>query len=686
MKYRVPCIITSLLLSCTLVFAQEFPQRDVDLEVLADEIFGFQDQDLNYQELYETMAQLLAHKVDLNTASPEELRFLNLLTEQQVQNLVAYRNETGKLLSVYELQTVPGFDSEIIHKIIPFVRVDGVEQGNLFRRILSEPNNYLITRFDRTIQTKRGFKSSESSDTKFKGDNSDLYIRFRTSKPGDFSMGFTLEKDAGEQVTWSPAGKQYGFDFMSFHAQVLNKSRLKNLIVGDYQTQFGQGLLLGGSFGFGKGSEAVTTVRRSNLGFLPYTSANETGYKRGAALTYQIIRNVYFSAFYSNAPHDATVTSDSLEDTSVTSFQTTGLHRNENELSGRSSLREQNYGAVFNFKKGAVDAGLIYNTIDYSIPVNRVPRPYNQFTFSGNSLSNAGAFMNYTLHNFTFFSEAARTINNGYGFTGGVLGSLTPKFDVAIHLRNYQRSFQSPYANALSENSNAQNESGVYWGWKYRWSKKLSLSGYTDLFQFPWLRYRSYAPSEGHEWLLRVNYQPSRNVVIFIQAREESKVRNLSDAEATLYRTAAGVKRNYCLNFDYPVSDKIKMKTRAQFSTYQIEGNVTKGMIILHDIHADLGKLALTARYAIFDTQDFDNRQYVYERDVWLAYSLPAYYGTGLRSFILVEYAFSKQVTLWLRYAHTRYTDRDAIGSGVDQIAGKEKDDLRIQARIKILN
>ena len=460
MKYRVPCIITSLLLSCTLVFAQEFPQRDVDLEVLADEIFGFQDQDLNYQELYETMAQLLANKVDLNTASPEELRFLNLLTEQQVQNLVAYRNETGKLLSVYELQAVPGFDSEIIHKIIPFVRVDGVQHVNLFRRILSEPNNYLITRYDRTIQTKRGFKSIESSDTKFKGDNSDLYIRFRTSKPGDFSMGFTLEKDAGEQVTWSPAGKQYGFDFMSFHIQILNKGWLKNLIVGDYQTQFGQGLVLGGSFGFGKGSEAVTTVRRSNLGFLPYTSANETGYKRGAALTYQIIRNVYFSAFYSNAPRDATVTSDSLEDTSVTSFQTTGLHRNENELSGRSSLREQNYGAIVNFKKGAVDAGLIYNTIDYSIPVNHVPRPYNQFTFSGNSLSNAGAFMNYTLHNFTFFSEAARTINNGYGFTGGVLGSLTPKLDVAIHLRNYQRSFQSPYANALSENSNAQNESG----------------------------------------------------------------------------------------------------------------------------------------------------------------------------------------------------------------------------------
>jgi len=667
----------------TPLFAQDYPQKEVDLEVLADEIFGFQDLDLNYQELYENMALLLANKINLNTASAEELRFLNLLTEKQVQSLLEYRTSAGTLLSVYELQSVPGFDLNTINKIISFVKVENAEGGSLLKRIFSEENNYLIARYHQPLEEKQGF-TSEVPERKFKGDEGDLYMRFRTSKPGDFSLGFTLEKDAGEQIILNTANKQYGFDFMSAHVQLLNKGKLKNFIIGDYQTQFAQGLLLGGSFGYGKGSEAVMTVRRSNLGFLPYTSASETGYKRGAAATYELLRHVYLSAFYSNALRDATVGRDTLEDSSISSFQATGFHRNENELATRHRIREQHYGAVLNFRKGAIDGGIILNRLAYSIPVDRDAQPYNQFTFEGTQLTHAGIFLNYTFHNFTFFSEAAQTVHSGYGITTGLLGSLTPKFDIALHVRNYQRNFYSPYSNAFSENSVPQNESGIYWGWKYRWNKKFSASGYMDLFRFPWLRYRSYAPSDGHEWLVRFNYQPSKDVMIFIQAREESKVRNSSGTETNLYETFQGTKRNYWINVDYPVSDKIKMKTRAQFSTYDFEESTTKGMAILQDISIDLGKLSLAGRYAIFDTQDYDNRQYVYERDVWLTYSLPAYEGRGVRNYIMAEYSFTKKFTVWIRYAHTRYTDRNEIGSGVDTISGNERNDIRIQTRIKI--
>ena len=38
-----------------------------------------------------------------------------------------------------------------------------------------------------------------------------------------------VEKDAGEEITWNPDKKQYGFDYNSFHAQVLNKGKIKNL-------------------------------------------------------------------------------------------------------------------------------------------------------------------------------------------------------------------------------------------------------------------------------------------------------------------------------------------------------------------------------------------------------------------------------------------------------------------------
>lgn len=663
--------------------SQEYPKKEVDLEILADQLFGFQDLDLNYQELYENMALLLSNPLNLNKANAEELRFLNILSELQIQNLLNYKTENGYLLSVYELQAIPEFDLPTIYKIIPFVTVDNnTSPFSLWTRIREEDNNYLILRYERTLQSKQGFQQAASEPSQFKGNENEMYIRFRTSHPGDFSFGFTIEKDAGEQITWNTNQRQYGIDFYSFHAQIQNKGKLKNLIVGDYQTQFAQGLLLGGSFGYGKGSEAVMTVRRSNLGVLPYTSVNETGYKRGASFTYEVTSSLYFTPFYSWTWRDATLVTDESDEAFVSSFQTTGLHRNENELSKRHKIREQNYGAILNYRKNKIDAGIIFSAIDFNIPITPDPQPYNQFTFAGQNATNVGAFFNYTIHNITFFSEAAKTAGEGYGLTAGVLGTIAPRLDFALHVRNYQRNFYSLYSSAFSETSLPQNESGIYWGLKYSINKKFNTSGYLDLFQFPWLRYRSYAPSTGHEWLLRFTYQPSRNITFYIQAREEAKARNVAREQSNLFAVEEGIKRNYWVNCDYGLTQNLRLKTRAQFSTFNINGITTKGMALIQDISVSTGKLTFTGRYALFDTDDYDNRQYVFERDVWLAYSLPAYSGVGVRGYAMIEYMFHKKLTCWVRYAQSRYTDRDEIGSGADTISGNRKTDVRIQARI----
>jgi hypothetical protein len=661
--------------------AQEYPRREVNLELLADELFGFQDQDLNYEDLYENMALLLANPLNINKATTEELRFLNILSELQIQKLIDYRNSNGALLSVYELQAIPSFDLTTIYKIIPFVRIEeSTPMRSLWSRIRTEENNYFILRYGRTLQEKRGFTNDINESSKFKGTNNDLYVRFRTSKVGDFSIGFTLQQDAGEEFGWSK--KQYGFDFTSFHVQLMNKGRINNFIVGDFQTQFAQGLVLGGNFGYGKGSESIGTVRRANLGLLPYTSQNEVGYKRGIALTVEVLPTLTISPFYSATWRDGTVSGDTVESTIISSFQTTGLHRNETEIKNRSQVEEQNFGTVVNYKNKNLDAGAILSIIQFNNPVRRRTQPYNQFTFTGTENINTSVFLNYSINNFTFFSEAATTINEGNALIAGLIGSITHKLDVALHYRNFQRNFYSLYSNAFAESSIPQNESGMYWGWKYRWSRKVSASGYADLFRFPWLRFRSYAPSDGHEWLFRINYQPTRSVLLFIQAREEAKVRNITN-ETNLYLTAQGIKRNYWFNADYGISQNLRFKTRAQFSTFNIDDRTTKGMTVLQDISVDFGKLSVTARYALFDTDDYDNRQYVFERDVWLAYSLPAYSGNGIRNYILLQYAFTKKITGWLRWASTRFTDRDTIGSGADAIDGKTKTDVRVQLRYR---
>jgi hypothetical protein len=107
-------------------------------------------------------------------------------------------------------------------------------------------------------------------------------------------------------------------------------------------------------------------------------------------------------------------------------------------------------------------------------------------------------------------------------------------------------------------------------------------------------------------------------------------------------------------------------------------------MMLLQDVTWSYHKFSVSGRYALFDTDDYDNRLYIYERDVWLAFSFPAYSGVGVRNYVLVQYTVSKKIDLWFRWAHVRYTDRETIGSGSETINGNTRNDLKLQARIRI--
>lgn len=674
------------ILICPSVSAQDFPRKEIDLNKVADELYAVQDLDMNYEELYENLVHLLSHPINLNTASAEGLKFLKVLSDNQVKNLLDYRKENANLMSVYELQAVPGFDMETISRLVPFVKVidaTATIDASLWRRVRHESDSYFLARYERTIQKRLGQSSETQPSSRFQGSADKLCLRFRTSRAGDFSAGFTLEKDAGEKISWNPGQRYYGIDFISFHVQLQNKGRLKNLVLGDYQSQFGQGIMLGGIFGTGKGGETITTVRRSNIGVLPYTSAYEAGYLRGGAATIEITNKLYFTGYYSATLRDANLSSDSLSDAFISSLQTTGLHRNENELSSRKKISNKDWGAVLQYKANLLDAGIIFNTVQFESDVKREPTVYNQFTFQGRQNRNIGFYFNYSFQNISFFSEFSKSIQGGVGYSAGILWSLLSSFDLALLYRNFDRNYYSFYSNAFAENSLTQNERGFYWGWKYRVNRKVSLSGYVDLFRFPWLRYRSYSPSNGHEWLFRISYQPSRKVMMFLQAREESKARNNSEERTNLYSIGQGVKRNYIIHCDYGLRQKLRLKTRAQFSTYFYNGKTTTGFALIQDASAEVGPFQFTGRYAVFDTDDYDNRQYSYENDVLLAYSMPAYDGTGVRKVLMIEYKMNKYLSFWLRYGSIRYLNEEKTGTGLDAVEGNMRNDVKFQMRIK---
>ena len=65
----------------------------------------------------------IRHPLNLNTASEDDLIQLHMLEVLQVKNFISYRNLLGPLLNIYELQSVPGWDMETIHKLLPYIKI-----------------------------------------------------------------------------------------------------------------------------------------------------------------------------------------------------------------------------------------------------------------------------------------------------------------------------------------------------------------------------------------------------------------------------------------------------------------------------------------------------------------------------------------------------------------------------------
>lgn len=677
-------IFLLMFLIVTPMMAQD--EDEIDLEAFVERLFQFQDEDIAYDDLYESLLQLYTNPVNLNRANRAELEGLYLFSPIQVNDLLNHIEEHGRLISIYELQSIASFDLTTIRSILPFITVDEIQDGRpLWEKIKTEPNKYFMLRNTRTLEKAEGFTNGD-----FAGDPNQVYGRFRVSHKGDYSFGFTFEKDAGEAFTFD--GERYGFDYYSAHAMLENRAGFDQIILGDFQSQYGQGLVYGAGFSPGKGSETVQTTRRSSTGIKPYTSALESGFFRGAALA-KTFGKLKTSIMYSNLRQDANIISDTTYsdfDEFVNSIQITGLHRTASELASRNTIREQSMGAVLQYQLSRrVNLGVSTLYSDFSQPIQRRPNNYNQFEFTGTNNFLGSAFFDAYWQNFTFFGEIARSGSGGIGSIAGLQTSLTPIVDFSFVHRNYTRDFHSFYGNAFGESSRIINEIGTYWGLKIKPNRRHEIALYYDKFRFPWLRFRTEAPSDGFEYLGRYTFRPSRSITIFGQFRQENKELTIQPEGSNLNQLEGTRKRNGLVNVDFKVNRSFSLKSRVQFSEFLLTGTTTRGFAILQDVVYSFWKIKLSGRMALIDTDDFENRQYFYERNVLYAFSNRSIAGLGTRRYILLQFKPNRKLSFWIRYAQTRFQDTETIltgelGTGFNTIDGNTRSELTMQMMIKL--
>ncbi len=663
---------------------EEFHQR---IESLIEE----SEQEIDASELIEELEMLRQQPINLNDASAEDLRRIFFLSEIQINNLILHRQRFGNLISLMELQTIDGFTPEIIEQISPYVMVEETVEGRVFKisDILQRGNNQYFLRFQQLLEEQRGFSSMEPGEleanpnARYLGSPFRLYSRYRFTYYNNISIGITAEKDPGEE--FFQGSQTQGFDYYSAHFYLRDVGNIKTFAIGDYQVQFGQGLTLWSGLAFGKSSEAVN-VKKNGLGLRQYTSVDENNFMRGAGTTIRL-GDLELTAFYSNKYRDANVLqTDTISQQAlvITSLQQTGLHRTPRELENKNSVREKFMGSNLTWRRQNFQVGVTGYYMELGAEFQRNLSFYNQFDLNKQTNWAAGLDYNYIYRNFNIFGEFATSESGGYALLNGVMMSLDPRLSLSLVHRKFTPDYQSLLSVAVSENTRVSNENGLYIGITSRLSKEWSINAYADHFSFPWMKFRTYTPSRGYDYLAQVNYRPEREIEMYARYRIKNKPLNAPEP-ATIRYVEDVMRQNIRLHISYLVSPSFTFKNRLEWIDFRHGSNHQQGFLIYQDVayRNFASPWVITARYAIFDTDGFDARIYAYENDVLYAFAFPFYSYKGHRAYIVARYRVNRNIDLQARLAQTIYTNRHEVGSGQDLTEGNTRTEIKAQMRIR---
>lgn len=641
-----------------------------------------QEQEADYQDLLELLQRLSENKINLNKANSGELRALFFLTSEQILAIEEHIQRFGPLISLHELQVIDAMDEESIRLLLPFVSVDaGIWEPVRFRDLKAHGRHDLIQQLESDRPLSAGYLAgSDTASPAFEGSPERWVTRYRYAYKDRIQVGWSAEKDAGEPFNFQNG--RFGYDFHSAFLSYRGKGTLQYAVIGDYQVSFGQCLTIGTGLAFGK-SAAVTMTRRNFNGIRPYKSVNENSFMRGAAIQFGN-QKITGTLFYSRLRQDGSeLNSDSISndaEAQIGAINLTGLHRTATEQARKGNLVVQSAGFQIQYKKRNFLLGITSVLHDFSVPLEPSQKNYNQFYERGDLFGKVGFYYDRHFRNLNLYGESSIDQNGATAHVHGLLLSLGKALDMNVFYRNYSRNFTALYSNGIGENSLSRNEEGIYLGIQYKLNRYWQLSGYYDIFRFPWIRYQSESPSAGKEYLAELQFRPSKKSLLYFRLRTEQKADNLTDEGTVESRVAQGTRTQYRFHAEYPAGDFLRLKTRAEWSFYQKGGKTVHGSMIFQDIQLKPANIPLSFvfRTALFEVEEYDARIYAFENDVPYSFSVAMLQNSGVRNYLMVRWHVKKGLDIWGRAYSVHYSGLSSIGSGTGEIEGNRKSGISL--------
>ncbi len=625
---------------------------------------------------------------NLNKASKADLERIPWLTPQQIHNLLDYIHHLGPLVSVYELQAVPGWDLATIRVTESLVKVpessDYYDPRNAIESIRQDGGVSFLFRIKRRFPLAKGFQPMQRSS--FIGSPIYWLSRFRYRQKGKIDIGVTAEKDPGEIFKWEPVKGVYGADHLSAFIGLENKGPVKKLLFGDFRVQWDQGLVLGSGISFRK--QVITGPRKVHLGIIPHSGTREYNYFRGLGLELNV-GSLTISPIISYRKLDAQILeadSNVALPERVPSIIKTGLHRTVLETQRRMQLPEWLLGVHIRKIWYRNLTGSISTVVsNLGIPLIPTPARHNSSTFTGKRNINYSAGMEYQYHNFNFFSQVAFAYNKAWAAIAGLTAGLSHKISLTLLARSYQAHYHGISSNAYGMVSGNNNEQGIYWGLQYTPSVKWSIGASMDLYRLPFPTFSSDVTNHGYERLIRVQFIPNKTGYIDFYWRNRNKLVNEDPDNSKLtHNTTEANKHFFGLRGSWKNASNISVQSRIQYSAFQKSSTQSSGAIASNQVSYAGKSLKITLSLAHFSTDDYENRQYIFEKDLPRSLTIPFFYGVGTRWFCQIQLKLVPNLDFWLKIAQTNQRYRKQQGSGPDTTLGPKRTDLSLQIRYKL--
>lgn len=660
------------------VFNFTFAQSDstaTDIEESLENVLEETTDESEDNFLYDQYENLTKHPINLNTCTAEELLQVPILELADATLILEHRKKFGMFISSSELFSVEKLDAAKVKKLLPFVFAEQTPFENAptgkslarsleFVSLLTSINFDYRSRIISDLQPRAGFL-----DNNYQGNKIKFYNRAIFEFDNTYQLSILTEKDAGEKSL---------NDFTSCSLSATKLGNFYSIVLGDYLIEFGHGLALWSPYATSKSADIGFVTRQRDKNIIPYKSADENNFFRGAAVQYDWYP-LSFSLYASNNYFDARI--DSMRNV-ISSIPIDGYHRTETELAKKNSAREEFLGGRIDyvFSNSLKISGLYYSST-YSFPIEtstNLTSP-NGRTFSHSSLT-------YSIVHNSFLISGEFSYN---GISVAQLHSLqktfSREFSYIFSLRSYPRNYYSPHGRAFAENPyDLQNEFGLYNGVLLK-TLFGNISFYYDQFVFPAATSSSPLSSKGNKVLLSISSRVSKNVETVLRYKNEKKDILVSGEAIEEY--SERYRQQFRCEVIFSVNTKLQLKNRVEYNSYALKQNSSheKGWLFFQDVNYKmLQNISLYGRVIFFKTDSFNSAIYEFENDLPGVLSNLAMYGEGFRWYFLVKVKLIKKVNFSFKYSETTKPKEKTLSSGDSEILSNIDNNFHLQLELAL--